>query len=388
MKIVLAPDKFKGSVTGIEFCDAVAEGIRRVNSEVEIVKIPLADGGDGTFEILNFHLQGETIFTKVKDPLFREIKASYLFLDSTKTAFIEMAQASGLNLLTKQEQNCFFTTTFGTGELIKDAIEKGATTIVLGIGGSATTDCGIGMATALGFRFLDALDKEVIPIGKNLQKIMRIDSSNVLKNLNKISFKIACDVTNPLYGKEGAAFVYGPQKGANSEEIIIMDKGLENMSALFLEHFNINLQKIKGTGAAGGLGAGGYVFLHAELISGIELIKELVHFETQIQNADWIITGEGKLDKQTLSGKTIQGVLSSAKKQKIPVAAFCGKIDLSPKELKPLGISYAASTFEKAKNLGDSMLNGKKYLADFGEIFIQKKGIDHKVNPRKKIIAL
>ncbi len=374
MKIILAPDKFKGSLTGIEFCDAVAEGINRVNSAVEIVKIPLADGGDGTFAVLDFHLQSETISTKVRDPLFRKIDACYLFAKDSKTAYVEMAKASGLNLLAKEEQNCFFTTTLGTGELIRHAIEKGATTIILGIGGSATNDCGIGMATALGFRFLDEFDKEIVPIGKNLIHIKKIDTSNVLEQIDRIKFKIACDVTNPLYGKNGAAFVYAPQKGAYQEEIIILDKGLQNMSALFLEQFHIDVQKIKGVGAAGGLGAGAVAFLHAELVSGIELVKELVNFETQIQNADWIITGEGKLDEQTLSGKTINGVINSAKKYKIPVAAFCGKIDLSPKELKSLGISYATSTIEKAPNLEDSMQNVKKYLADFGEEFMKKIG--------------
>jgi glycerate kinase len=372
MKIVLAPDKFKDSLTGIEFCNAVAEGIKRVNPNIEIVKIPLADGGDGTFEILNFHLQSETISTKVKDPLFREMDTCYLFAKKSKTAYVEMAKASGLNLLAKEEQNCFLTTSLGTGELIRHAIEKGATTIILGIGGSATNDCGIGMATALGFRFLDTFDKEVIPIGKNLIKIKRIDRSKVHKELDKISFKIACDVSNPLYGKNGAAFVYAPQKGANPEEIRILDQGLQNIAKLFLEQFKIDVQKIKGAGAAGGIGAAGLAFLNAELVSGIELVKDLVHFETQIQNADWIITGEGKLDQQTLSGKAISGIIDSAKKQKIPVAAFCGKIDLSIEELKSFGISYAASTIEKAKNLEDSMQNGQEYLADFGEEFMKK----------------
>jgi glycerate kinase len=228
------------------------------------------------------------------------------------------------------------------------------------------------MATALGFRFLDQFGKEVIPIGKNLIKIKRIDRSKVHKELDKISFKIACDVSNPLYGKNGAAFVYAPQKGANPEEIRILDQGLQNIAKLFLEQFKIDVQKIKGAGAAGGIGAAGLAFLNAELVSGIELVKDLVHFETQIQNADWIITGEGKLDQQTLSGKAISGIIDSAKKQKIPVAAFCGKIDLSIEELKSFGISYAASTIEKAKNLEDSMQNGQEYLADFGEEFMKK----------------
>ena len=326
MKIVLAPDKFKGSLTGIEFCDAVAEGIKRINPNIEVIKIPLADGGDGTFEILNFHLQSKAIITKVKDPLFREIDSTYLFAKDSKTAYIEMAKASGLNLLAKEEQNCFLTSTLGTGELIRHAMEKGATTIILGIGGSATNDCGIGMASALGFRFLDEFDKEVTPIGKNLIKIKRIDTSKVLKELDKVSFKIACDVSNPLYGENGAAYVYAPQKGANPEEISILDQGLQNIAKLFLEQFKIDVQKIKGAGAAGGMGAAGLAFLNAELVSGIELVKELVHFETQIQNADWIITGEGKLDRQTLSGKAITELSIPLKNRRFPLLHFAARL--------------------------------------------------------------
>ena len=208
MKFILAPDKFKGSLTGIEFCEAVEKGIKSILPKAEIVKMPLADGGDGTIEILNYHLKGERIQVTVNNPLFRPTKASYLFIKSSQTAFIEMAEASGMKLLSKEEQNCFHTTTYGTGELIQDAINKGAKTIIIGIGGSATNDCGIGMATALGYKFIDKNNKEIIPIGKNLSKVDKVDCSQINKNLKQITFKVACDVTNPLHGKNGAAFVY------------------------------------------------------------------------------------------------------------------------------------------------------------------------------------
>ncbi|WP_445738353.1 glycerate kinase [Mariniflexile sp.] len=362
MKIVLAPDKFKGSLTGTQFCAAVEEGINEVLPNTEIVKLPLADGGDGTIEILEYHLKGKRIKVKVNDPLFRDIEASYLYMDSIKTAFIEMAEASGMYLLKKEEQNCFNTTTLGTGELILDAINKGAKSIVLGIGGSATNDCGMGMATALGYKFEDEYGKELMPMGKNLSQVRVINSNDVMGALKSIDFKVACDVTNPLYGKEGAAYVYGPQKGASPDEIEALDEGLKNMSKLFKKQFDRDVQNIKGAGAAGGMGAGTLIFLNAELKSGIDLVKSLMAFDKKIKGADWIITGEGKLDSQTLSGKTIDGVITSAKKQSIPVAALCGSISLSKKEADALGISYTDAVMGKAKSLDDAMQNGYAYV--------------------------
>jgi glycerate kinase len=371
VKFVLAPDKFKGSLTGVEFCDIVEEGIKSVLPDANILKLPLADGGDGTIEILNYHLHGENIEVMVKDPIFRPIKASYLFIASSQTAFIEMAEASGMKLLISDEQNCFYTSTYGTGELIRNAIKKGAKNIILGIGGSATNDSGIGMATALGFKFLDKNDNEVIAIGKNMSQIRKIDSSNTLENLSQITFKVACDVTNPLYGENGAAHIYAAQKGANKEEISLLDEGLRNMARLFKDQFDIDIQNIKGAGAAGGMGAGANVFLRANLISGIDLIKDLIDFDAKIINADWMITGEGKLDLQTLSGKTIKGVLASSKKYNIPLAAFCGSISLSKKEIDKAGLSYTASILEDARNLEDAMINSAGYLKEISSVFIK-----------------
>jgi len=363
LKIVIAPDKFKGSLTGVAFCNAVEEGVLKVSPETEIIKLPLADGGDGTIEILGYHLGGKRISVKVNDPLFRPIEASYLFMESINTAFIEMAEASGMKLLRLEEQNCFETTSFGTGEIIVDAIKKGAKIIILGIGGSATNDCGIGMASALGYKFIDNENLEIKPIGKNLSKIIRIDSSRVNPSLSDVKFKVAYDVTNPLYGVDGAAFIYAPQKGALKSEVILLNEGLEHVANIFLKQFNIDVQSIEGTGAAGGMGAGTLVFLSASLLSGINLVKELINFDKKIKEADWVITGEGKLDVQTLSGKTIQGVITSAKYYNIPVAAFCGSILLPKESLNSLGISYAASIMDIATNLEDAMGNANKYLS-------------------------
>lgn len=260
MKIVLAPDKFKGSLTGIEFCNAVEEGIKSVIPDAEIIKLPLADGGDGTVEILDYHLEGKHIKIKVNDPLFRPIEVSYLFIESSLTAYIEMAEASGMNLLTGEEQNCFLTTSYGTGEMIHHAINNGVKTIILGIGGSATNDCGIGMACALGYVFLDKNGNEVTPIGENLSKIKKIDTSNVKEVLKEITFKIACDVTNPLYGTNGAAYVYASQKGASPKEVSLLDQGLKGIASVFIKQFGVDVQKINGTVAAGGMGTGTLIF--------------------------------------------------------------------------------------------------------------------------------
>ncbi|QCX38624.1 glycerate kinase [Aureibaculum algae] len=376
MKIVIAPDKFKGSLTGLEFCDAVASGIQHINPEYIIVKLPLADGGDGTIDVANYYLDGTFITSHVNNPLFKEVDAQYLYASTTKTAFIEMAEASGLKLLSTEELDCKSTSTYGTGQLILDAIKKGATQIILGIGGSATNDCGTGMAAALGFRFLDTNKKEVLAVGKNLSKIKFIDDSQVNASLKNVTFKIACDVTNPLYGIEGAAYVYGTQKGASTEDIKMLDQGLKDFSKVLNSHFNTDVQQIQGGGAAGGMGVGTQLFLNGTLTSGIDLVKEIADFDTQVKNADWIITGEGKLDDQTLSGKTINGVLATALEQQIEVAAFCGAIEIPEYSLRKMGIEYAASVIDVAKDLEDAMQNSSSYLTTIAENFtkeIEKK---------------
>ncbi|MFS4468945.1 glycerate kinase [Maribacter sp. 2210JD10-5] len=340
MKIVIAPDKFKGSLTGHEFCDATEEGLRMVLPNAEIIKLPLADGGDGTIQVIKEYLKAKSVKLTISDPFFRPREASYLFSKATKTAFIEMAEASGLKLLKEDERNCMSATSLGTGELIVDALAKGAKELILGIGGSATNDGGMGMAHALGFRFLDSDDNILQPIGSNLMYIKKIDASNVNPKLNNVIVKVSCDVTNPLYGKNGAAQVYAEQKGANKAQIEVLDQGLRNYAKVLFEQYSINVQKIEGAGAAGGLGAGALIFLNGRLIRGIDLIKDIANFDDAIKDADWIITGEGKLDDQTIAGKTIAGVIKSANEKGIPVAALCGTVALSEKAKKQLGLTY------------------------------------------------
>lgn len=372
MKIVLAPDKFKNSLTGLEFCDAVEAGIKAITPDVEIVKLPLADGGDGTIEVVNYYLKGEVLNVEVSNPFFKPVMASYLYSDSSKTAFIEMAEASGVKLLRPEQFDCKNASTLGTGQMILDAMNKGASTIILGIGGSATNDCGIGMATALGYRFLDDNNQEVKPIGANLSSINSIDITKVHPKLNDIDFKIACDVTNPLYGKEGAAYVYAEQKGAKAEDIIMLDKGLKDFSKIINSVFNVDVQSIEGAGAAGGVGIASKLFLKGALESGIQLIKNLANFDDKINQSDWVITGEGRLDLQTLSGKTITGILISAKAKKIKVAAFCGAVDLEKNDIKNFQIDYTDAVINHSKDLDDAMQNAYNHVKKMASNFAKE----------------
>ncbi len=368
MKIVVAPDKFKNSITGLEFCTIVENALKKELPNINVEKLPLADGGDGTIDIVNFYLKGTKKKVIVNNPFFKPVKASYLFSKSTKIAFIEMAESSGLKLLKPEEFDCKNATTYGVGEMIIDAINNGANNIIMGIGGSATNDCGIGMATALGYRFLDKNNMDVKPIGANLSKIKAIDTSNVNSQLKNVKFKIACDVTNPLFGQNGAAHIYALQKGATINDVQILDKGLQEFSDVLKTRFKVN-PNAKGAGAAGGMGLAAKLFLNGTLHSGIDLIKDLAKFDEKIKNTDWVITGEGKLDTQTLSGKTIKGVITSAKTQNIKIAAFCGHIALDDVALNNLGITYYDSILNHTTDINDAMSNSEHYLDSITRVF-------------------
>ena len=362
MKFVLAPDKYKGSLSGIAFCEAAEKGLRMVFKDAEIIKMPLADGGDGTIEVVKNYLNAQLFDVKVSDPLFRPITSSYLFSDDKKTAFIEMSKASGHKLLKNEELNCLHTTSLGTGEFIVDALDKGVKQIILGIGGSATNDGGMGVACALGYDFLDKNGKSLKPIGENLIKVRQIHKANVHKRLADVKVSIACDVSNPFFGPNGAAHIYAEQKGANFMEVEVLDAGLKNFASVIKAELGIDVQHIKGSGAAGGLGGGAVAFLNAELKSGIELVKEIANFDSKIQGADWIITGEGRLDAQTLTGKTIVGVLTSAKSKDILVAALCGAVLLTKKEQDAIGLNYVSAISKGTESLQVAMKNSYNNL--------------------------
>lgn len=326
-KIIIAPDSFKGSLTSTEVANAMEEGIKKVFPNCEIVKTAIADGGEGTTETLVNALSGEKIKVMVHDPLMRPIEVEYGLVDNGRIAVIEMAAASGITLLHKQEQNPSTTTTFGTGEMIKDALKRGCRSFLIGIGGSATNDAGTGMLRALGYRFLDKNGNETDGTGKSLHSIYSIDKLGTMPELKNANFTIACDVNNPFSGPNGAASVYAPQKGANKQMVKELDEGLESFRKLIESETEIDLNTVSGAGAAGGLGGGFVAFLNARLKPGIEMVLEAVNFNKHLQNAELVITGEGKLDEQTGMGKAANGVLDAANKRDVPVIAIGGSIE-------------------------------------------------------------
>lgn len=361
MKILIAPDKFKGSLTAREVCEAITNGISRCAPRTEIISIPMADGGEGTLAALEAVMSLETIRITVQDPLFRSHIASYRM--QGRVAYIEMAAASGLQLLKTYERDCRYTTSYGTGELIRDALSRGANEIYLFVGGSATNDAGIGMAEALGYRFLDWKGDPLSPVGRNLSQIRSISQEMVLPQIEQVRFYVVTDVRNPLYGKEGAAYVYAAQKGATEEAIQDLDVGLQNFSLLVEKLFLKEVAELPGAGAAGGMGAGAMTFLEAKMLPGIETLLEMLSFEKSLEGVDWVITGEGKVDQQTLSGKVVQGVVQVCRDHKVPVGLICGTLDISNAEVQALGLSPVLPVMAGSLSQQEAMENAASYLA-------------------------
>lgn len=329
----------------------MAEGVRLAYPHAEIISVPLADGGEGTTRILTEQSKGKFITAVVHDPLGRFIEAEYGLSGDGNTAFIEMAAASGLNLLKPEERNPLLTNTYGTGELILHAINAGVKKIILGIGGSATTEAGIGMASALGFKFLDENGEEIFANGENLSSIKSIKIEGVNPLLRSVEFIVACDVTNPLYGESGAAYIYGPQKGADNNMVVQLDNGLKNIAKVASETFGDDISNNPGAGAAGGLGAGALWFLNAELREGVSIVMEQTNIAEHIQKADLVITGEGKVDEQTLQGKVVKGLADLCQKNNVPLAVVCGTLMITPEEAENAGITYAVSVLNRPMNL-------------------------------------
>ena len=326
-KIVIASDSFKGCLSSYEVACAAENGIRKVLPFCEVVGIPVADGGEGTTEALVEAMNGHFVSCKVHDPLMNPIQVEYGILGDKYTAVIEMASASGLTLVPPENRNPLFTTTYGTGELMLDALQRGCRNFLIGIGGSATNDAGTGMLQALGFRFLDCEGNELGKGGQILEQIAYIDSDNVMPELQQSVFTVACDVNNPFSGENGAAFIYARQKGADDAMIDRLDKGLKQFAKIIHSSLEKDIDPIPGAGAAGGLGGGFLAFLSATLKPGIKMVLETLDIDNRIQNADLIITGEGKLDRQTGMGKTPAGVLEAGKRQQIPVIAIGGAVE-------------------------------------------------------------
>ncbi len=324
MKVVIAIDSFKGSLSSLQAGNSVKDAIERLDKNAEVLVKPLADGGEGTVEALASGLDSEIVELTVKGPLMKPVVAKYCILNDTNTAVIEMAAASGITLISSEERNPLKTTTYGVGEIIKDAINRGCRRFVVGIGGSATNDGGTGMLTALGFEFLDEKDNPIALGAKGLKELCKIKTGNVIPELKECSFNIACDVTNPLCGENGCSAVYGPQKGATPEMIEDMDRWLEKYAGLAKSVSSKSDKDYAGAGAAGGLGFSFLSFTNATLKSGIQIVLDEINLEDDIKNADIVVTGEGRLDAQTVMGKAPIGVAKLAKKYGKKVIAFSG----------------------------------------------------------------
>ncbi len=323
-KVVVAIDSFKGSLTTFQAGEAIAEAVKEVCKNAKTIISPIADGGEGTVEAIISATNGELVRTVALGPLGKEIEASYGFISHTKTAVIEMSAAAGITLISENERNPMNTTTFGVGEMISDAISRGCRNFIIGIGGSATNDGGVGMLQALGFEFLDKEGNQVSAGAKGLKDIVTIKTDNQVKELKECSFCVACDVKNVLCGEDGCSAVYGPQKGATPEMIRDMDLWLKNLAQLTKNVIPSSDANIPGTGAAGGMGFALITFLNATLESGIELVMRETGLENHIMDADLVITGEGRLDGQSYMGKAPIGVAKLAKKHNKPVIAFSG----------------------------------------------------------------
>jgi glycerate kinase len=366
MTILVAPDSFKDALPSPEVCKAIGRGLQKARPEATIHLFPMADGGEGTADVLTWHLKGEQVHLMVSDPLHRPVEAHYFLSANGEVAFIEMAQASGLQLLRPEERNPLKTSTFGTGELILDALCKGVKKIFLAIGGSATNDAGMGMAAALGWQFLTENGSALAPIGENLHKVGKILPPTTTLPHSGPSITVLCDVNNPLYGLKGAAFVYARQKGANDAAIARLDAGLQYFSNILMQYFGKDFSQAPGSGAAGGMGAGALAFLDAKLQPGIEAIMELTGFETMLKTADLVITGEGKLDGQTMHGKLIHGICKKARHYGVPVIALCGSLDATPDETKAIGLRAAFSLLRKPQSLAEAIAStqeGLEYLS-------------------------
>ena len=369
MKIVIAPDSFKENLTSLEVASEIETGLRRVWPDAEYVKVPMADGGEGTVQSLVDATGGEIVKVEVSGPMGDRVLASYGLLGDKRTAVIEMAEASGLPLVPKDKRNPLVATTYGTGELIRDAIARGVDEIILGIGGSATNDAGAGLAQALGVRFINfggALIPNLIA-GGDLDDVQAVDMSAVEPGLARVRISVACDVTNPLCGEKGASRVYGPQKGATPEMVDQLDKNLAHFAHIIKRSIGADVADRPGAGAGGGIGAGLMAFTNAVLKRGVELVVAATRLEQHMQGAQLAITGEGRVDFQTAFGKTPSGVAVAAHKHGVPVVAIGGGLADDAGGVFAHGIDGLESATPNAMPLDVAIGKSRQYLQDAGE---------------------
>ena len=379
MRVIIAPDSFKGSLSSVQSCDIIEAGIREVFPDVVGIKIPVADGGEGTIDAIRAATACDIVSETVTGPLGQPVRAEYAILPD-KTAFIEMAAASGLLLVEAGKQDPLKTTTYGTGELIASALDHGCRKIIIGLGGSATNDGGIGMAQALGYGFKDASGDELGYGGGELGKLKTIDPSGRDRRIDECEFIVASDVRNPLCGDTGASVVYAPQKGACPETVRILDGNLRHFARIIKEAIQSDIIEAPGAGAAGGLGGGLIAFCHAAVERGIDIILDLMEFDEKLPAADLVITGEGRMDHQTAFGKVPVGIAKRAKRLQKPVIAFTGAIGAGASDLYSLGIDSIVSIVNKPMSLEEAMDNAEYLLKD--AVVRTMRLIDMSVNAR------
>ncbi len=355
MKVVIAIDSFKGCISSEQAGAAVKKGILKAHPDAEVIVKPVSDGGEGLTNALISNLECEKVTVLVSDPLNRKINASYGINPSKKLAVMEMASAAGLPLLAENERDPMNTTTYGVGEMIADALNRGCRDFIIGIGGSATNDGGIGMLKALGYEFYGNDGKPVSIYGKGLENIVLIDDRNVIPELKDCHFRIACDVKNPLCRDKGCSAVFGPQKGLHPDDVIKMDSWLEKFADFTEKKYPDADRNYPGSGAAGGLGFAFRSFLNAELVPGIELMISASGLEKEIENADVVVTGEGCLDDQSLMGKVPAGIAAAAKKYNKTVIAFAGMLKVTDNSLNSCGIDACFSVLRKPMSLEEAM---------------------------------
>ncbi len=363
IKILIAPDKFKGSMTAIEAANSIALGIKKVNPGAKLVKLPLSDGGEGLVDVMVNAAGGTVIETMVTGPLGNPVKAKWGLIEDKVKAVIEMSAASGLNLVSESKRNPSITSTYGTGELIKAAMDHGCNEIIVGIGGSATNDGGAGMARALGVKFNDFNKEPLAEGGSELIKLESLDLKEIDPRLERTKILVASDVDNPLIGPRGASIVYGPQKGASAEMAKNLDRALENYASVIKREIGINVDQLPGAGAAGGLGAGLIAFLGAELQPGIELVLDALNFDRHLEGCFLLVTGEGRLDGQSLHGKSPIGAARRAKKRNVPVLALAGSISGSRESFHREGITACFAIADGPLSLEESVARGPELLS-------------------------
>ena len=361
-KVILIPDSFKGTMSSIEICSIMEEQIKKYYPKCDVLSIAVADGGEGSVEAFLSSLGGEKVYKEVTGPYWGEKVRAYYGILPDNTAVIEMAQASGLPLV-GERKNPSKTTTYGVGELILDALERGSKKIILGLGGSATNDAACGLASALGVKFFNLDGNSFIPTGENLDRIEKIDLSYIDARVKKTPIITMCDIDNPFYGPDGASYVYGPQKGATPSMVEDLDKKMKKLASLIKRDFNIDLQKIPGSGAAGGMGGGMVAFFSSKLQMGIETVLEIVKFDSLLSDADYVFTGEGRLDSQSLRGKVVIGVARKAKEKNVPVVAIVGDIADNIESVYREGVSAIFSINRVALPYSEQKKRAKSDLA-------------------------